>query len=147
LGWNVRGLEIENRGLADFALEERSPFYHRKIIEYAFALPEDIRSRDAGKYVVRKSMRGILPEPIRQRHDKAEFSTVLADTLIRDDARDWIVSGRMAARGWTDPEVVKRMYEEFADLYRDGSDSYIGYVWPLWMILTLEAWVAAIDRS
>jgi asparagine synthase (glutamine-hydrolysing) len=147
LGWNVRGSEIDSRGIAEHGLEERNPFYDRRIIEFAFSLPEDQRSRNAGKHVIREAMRGILPTPIRERHNKAEFSEVVADTMIGSDMSRWLRCDRLSARGWVDGVEVQRRYGEFRRLYSEGSNAYIQYVWELWMVFVVEAWVEALGES
>jgi asparagine synthase (glutamine-hydrolysing) len=52
-------------------IEVRYPFLYRPLVELALRLPPEERTRPfARKWVLRKAMRGILPERIRQRSSK-----------------------------------------------------------------------------
>lgn len=147
LGWNVRGNEINDREIASYCLEERSPFHDRRMVEFAFALPEDQRSRDSGKHIIRESMQGILPESIRLRNDKAEFSGILAETLMGTEVSKCLTCVNLEARGWVDSVNVKKSYEDFCRLYKKGAIAYIDHIWPLWMALVLEVWISVMSKS
>src|SRR5262249_40922043 len=58
-----------------FGIEIRHPFLDRRLIEMAQVLPGEQRRMGAeSKKLLRRAMAGILPEIIRNRTDKAEFS-------------------------------------------------------------------------
>ena len=81
-GSMVHGREIEDRSNARLGLEERHPLYDRRLVEFALALPEDRRQRQTlGKVVLRNAMRGLLPESIRTRTSKANFSHVFSGSI------------------------------------------------------------------
>jgi hypothetical protein len=145
LGWNVRSKEVENRGLAIFNLEERDPFHDRQVVEFAFAIPEHQRSRNEGKFLLRQSLRGILPESIRQRNDKAEFSNVLANTLITQEVRSWLSCPRLVAGGYVNGTEVQRRYEEFSKMYSQGSIAF-QHIWILWMAFIVEVWLSVLEK-
>jgi asparagine synthase (glutamine-hydrolysing) len=68
-------LRYADRSAMAFSVESRVPFLTHDFAEFLMALPSDyLISRDGvRKYVFREAMRGILPEPIRQRQDKIGF--------------------------------------------------------------------------
>jgi asparagine synthase (glutamine-hydrolysing) len=78
-GWNANvAREMIERFNAYFGMEIRSPFFDRRLIEFSIAVPEEQRWRgEWSKMMLRKSMEGILPDSIRLRGDKAEFSCVI----------------------------------------------------------------------
>jgi len=133
---------LDNRSVSRFQLEERSPFYDRRLIEFAFGLPEHLRSREMGKYVVREAMRGVLPESIRARKDKAEFSRAMAEFLLQPRVREILECPQLVARDWVDSTAVLRQYNNFCELYCNNSDRYIYYVWDLWAVFSLEIWIS-----
>ena len=50
------------------SIESRVPFLDHKLVEFATRLPVDMKLRGATtKYVLRKAMTGVLPEPILTR--------------------------------------------------------------------------------
>lgn len=146
-GFNIRGLEIESRAAALFGIEERSPFYDRRLIEFAFSIPEERRSAGGGKWVVREAMKGQLPEQIRQRQDKAEFSAVLARTLMMPEMRRALHCPRLTDHGWIDPAKIHRAFTHMESEYRGGDPRYGRHAWPLWMALCLEQACNAITDT
>src|SRR5262249_38777423 len=74
-GYQVHSDEIEDRAASRDGMEQRNPLYDRRIIEFALGLPEEQRRRGGtAKYVLRRAVAGVLPDAIRLRRDKAEFS-------------------------------------------------------------------------
>ncbi|HTW88255.1 MAG TPA: asparagine synthase-related protein, partial [Candidatus Binataceae bacterium] len=73
--------ESEDRTAAWCGFEARSPFFDRRLIEFCCALPEDQRRTVVTKVVLRNAMRGLLPETVRTRLTKAEFSAPFFNAL------------------------------------------------------------------
>jgi hypothetical protein len=115
------------------------------MIEFAFALPEDQRSRNAGKHIVRESLKGILPDEIRLRRDKASFSSVVAEPLVRADVLPVASFENLSRCGYVDPTDAGGKFERFRQLFLGGTDEYIGYDWPLWMAIVAESWLGAMS--
>ena len=70
-------LKYEERNAMRFSVEARTPFADdRKLIEHAFAIPAVYKIHDGySKFLLRRAMKGILPEEIRLRTDKLGFPT------------------------------------------------------------------------
>ncbi len=139
LGISIHLAELNERECAFAGLEGRHPFYDRRIIEFAFAIPEDQRCRPREtKYVMRQAGRGVLPESVRQRRDKAEFSSMLLHGLREVTAalggEAAFSSFNVVQRGWVDPQRLREVYQErMADPEANQ--------WPLWSVLELEMWL------
>jgi asparagine synthase (glutamine-hydrolysing) len=78
-GWNATvALELMDLFTSRFSLEFRYPFFDRRLIEFLLAIPAEQQWRqDQTKFILRTAMKGILPESVRQRRGKAEFSPVM----------------------------------------------------------------------
>jgi asparagine synthase (glutamine-hydrolysing) len=146
LGWNVRGKEISNRETAAFHSDEREPFYDRRLIEFAFALPETQRSPAGGKLILRESLRGVLPEPIRARQDKAEFSSVLADTLALPEAQHWLRCERLLDYGWIDADRHLESVSLLKSHNLSNLEELQTHLWPIWMAVSVEIFACAIEE-
>ena len=139
LGISIHFAELNERECALAGIEGRHPFYDRRVIEFAFAIPEDQRCRPrATKYIFRQPGSGLLPESVRQRRDKAEFSSLLLHGL-RDvtealGGEGAFGSFNVVQRGWVDPEQFRLVYRE-----RMGNAA-VANLWPLWSVLELEMW-------
>ena len=141
-GWWAHMFEIEDREASWFSLEERHPFADRRLVEFAVSLPEDQRWRgQQTKYLLRQAMRGILPETVRQRTTKAEFSTVFLQTLRSLGGSRFFDSSQVAARGWVDADKIQRAYATMESGATNNPDSAPSGLWSLWMVVGIELWL------
>lgn len=66
-------------------LESRVPFWDQRVVELCLRFPSSAKlSGGHTRALIRSAMKGILPETIRQRSDKLEFSTHFVRGLRRD---------------------------------------------------------------
>ena len=57
----------------------RHPFFDRRVVELCLSFPaEQKRRRGIGRWVLRDALRGVVPESVRLRRDKAEFDGAFA---------------------------------------------------------------------
>lgn len=62
---------MNDRASAAYGLENRSPFLDHRIVEFAFRLPPELKIREfQTKYILRKALRGVVPDMILDRKDK-----------------------------------------------------------------------------
>jgi asparagine synthase (glutamine-hydrolysing) len=81
-------LHWEDRDSMAHSVEARVPFLDYRLVEFALGLPEEFKLRQGvTKLVLRESMRGTLPERIRQRMDKLGFVTP-EEIWLRQQAPD-----------------------------------------------------------
>ncbi|MGA0600148.1 asparagine synthase (glutamine-hydrolyzing) [Caulobacter sp. KR2-114] len=68
-------LRYADRNAMAFSVENRAPFLSRPLVEMIFALPAEALISPDGrtKAVLRDALDGVLPAPIRDRHDKIGF--------------------------------------------------------------------------
>ncbi|MBN2197026.1 MAG: hypothetical protein JW751_29750 [Polyangiaceae bacterium] len=79
-----RAVTAHNRSSRGLGLVTLHPFLDRRVAELAALLPRHLRERDGTtRWVLREAMRGILPEPIRQRRSKA-MATGFHEAWSRD---------------------------------------------------------------
>lgn len=145
-GFCPHGYEYDERAAARFGIEERHPFLDRRMIELALSMPEDQRIRmGMDRYVQRHALRGLLPDRVRLRQDKADFSHVYVEALKRcfgrtQDFRDFSI----VKKGWIDPARAKDMLESTLGAYSANAPDYHRHMWPLWMFYSVETWLAAL---
>jgi asparagine synthase (glutamine-hydrolysing) len=127
------------RSAAGPGIEVRHPFLDRRLFELVLAIPgEQVFRLDTCKSLLRRSMAGILPETIRLREGKTEF-TPLLDFGLRERARDEIHEllrePRSADLGILDGGALRAAYAGFLD---GGSHDLRR---ALWYAITLEIWL------
>jgi asparagine synthase (glutamine-hydrolysing) len=133
--------EVLDRFGASFSMELRYPFHDRRLVEFSLAIPEDQRWRDdQTKFVLREAVHDLLPDTIRRRMTKAEFSYMFTSTLEREGTGTLFGSLRLAQEGYVDGACARRMYER--SKIGPGPD-----LSAVWMILATERWYRAMFES
>jgi len=136
--WMTHALEIQDRGGARYGIEYRHPFYYRPVIEYSFAIPEDQRYRgDATKFILREAMRGTLPESVRTRTTKAEFSGAFTRIFNEVGGESLLDGLKIAQVGWVDEPRLKAMARDRLANFRRAN------LWPIWAAVSVELWYRA----
>lgn len=146
--WSSLGRESVERYGFWFGIEYRHPFLDRRVIEFAMALPEEQRwQRDQTKFVLRQAMRGLLPEAVRQRLTKADFSHLHPKAMHLQGGERLFDSLTIVLLGWVDRERVRQMYRHMAARFARGGEDYTTYMWPLWMIFGIDLWFKTVFVS
>ncbi|MCW5907062.1 MAG: asparagine synthase (glutamine-hydrolyzing) [Chitinophagales bacterium] len=70
-------LHFEDRNSMAFSLESRVPFLDHRLVEFAFTLTREdrISNKAETKYILRESLKNVLPEKVYARQDKKGFVT------------------------------------------------------------------------
>lgn len=134
-GWMAHVMEREDRRSALVGIEEWHPYYDLRLIEFCFAIPEDQRARlNCIKYVLRNAMKGILPESIRTRLTKGEFSETFVRLFDRVGGANFFDHLTIAEKGWVDAGIARKVAKE---LLGDFANSNL---WPLMNAFAIEVW-------
>jgi len=140
-GFQTHAIEMEERSASNFGIEVRHPFHDRRIIEFAMAIPEGQRSRGVcDKFILRRAMRNYLPETVRRRQTKAEFSQVFKKALQAQGGESIFDSLSIAAAGWVDATKIKRMYKQFKQLNIPEDRAINTDLWSFWHVFGIELW-------
>jgi asparagine synthase (glutamine-hydrolysing) len=119
------------------SIESRVPFLDHKLVEFTARLPERLRLRGwTTKYVLRRSMQGILPREIIKRR-KMGFPVPLARWFrgpFRPVIEDYVLGPRATSRGLFDTGVVRRLVAEHQSGERNHADR-------LWSLVNFEMWM------
>jgi hypothetical protein len=148
--WGFQGFadELAERTAASFGLELRHPLNDRRLAEFGLALPEGLRwRRDQTKFVLREGMRGLLPEKVRQRLDKGEYSSVFVQALLAQGGESEFNSLDIHNRGWLNTTNICTLFADILRLYREKSEAYVAHVWPVWNAIGLNFWLSAGKRA
>ncbi len=83
-------LRYEDRNSMAFGIESRVPFLTPELVSFIFSLPEAylISTDGTSKYIFRRAMRGLVPDPILDRRDKIGFAT--PEQAWLDTLRPWV---------------------------------------------------------
>jgi asparagine synthase (glutamine-hydrolysing) len=85
-------LRFEDRNSMAFSIESRVPFMDYRLVEFNLGLPEKMVYRDGLKKVVlRRALKGIMPDAIVNRTDKMGFVTP-EEVWLREEGTEWFRS-------------------------------------------------------
>ena len=130
-------LRPEDRNTMGHSIESRSPFLDYRLVELCFSLPNRFKIRDGlGKWILRKSMKGILPENVRTRMDKAGFIAPADQwfrTINKKQIFNLINSEPFKSRNLFKITRTNEMFKEHLSNKRN-------HQMVLWQIINLELW-------
>lgn len=118
------------------SIESRVPFLDHKLVEFTCSLPERLKLRGrTTKYILRESMKDILPEPILSR-SKMGFPVPIASWFR--GAYSWVIeeyvlSERALSRGIFNPEFVRQLVRR----HQVGGENHEER---LWALVNFEIW-------
>ena len=133
--------ELMGRLSEKIGIERRYPYFDRKVVEFAFALPEEQRwQKNTPKILIRRAMTEYLPKKVYNRLTKADFSHVFAETFLALGGKSLFNSLAIASIGWVHEEKVIKMYNDFEALYFNKDPDFTQYMWYLWGVFGIEFW-------
>jgi len=138
IGTNLANDLLVKMDIASMAnsLETRSPFLDYKLMEFAAKLPAEYKlKRLAKKYILKKAIKGLVPEENIHR-SKMGFGVPVGKwfrTELKAFINEILLSQCALKRGYFKPEVVKRTIQDHAEGRKDCT-------FQLWSLLMLELW-------
>ncbi len=115
------------------SLEAREPLLDYRLIEFAATLPEAMRVRGGqGKWLMKRAMRGTLPDDILYR-PKMGFVSPIAHWFrgpLADQARAIATGSALARSGWFNTARLS----EIAEAHIAGRSDNARLLWQLWML-------------
>lgn len=130
-------LRYGDRNSMAHSREVRLPFCDHRLAEFAFSLnPEHLMGKAETKRLLRGSMRGVLPEPIRTRWNKQGF---------RPPQESWVSGGlkSLVSELFRSTEFAQRGYWEvnwWQSLLKRFEQGESHLAWTLWKPLIAEIW-------
>jgi asparagine synthase (glutamine-hydrolysing) len=141
-------LRAQDRNAAAHGVEPVLPFLDHRLSELMFRVPGDHKIRDGvTKRLLRKAMRGMLPEETRGRVKKTGWNAPAHLWFAgegRDRLLDIVRSQRFRERGVYDVSVVERIVDEHDEIVRSGRPVE-NHMMFLWQLVNVDAWLRLID--
>jgi asparagine synthase (glutamine-hydrolysing) len=143
-GWTYRILETAERAAAEYGIEERHPFFDRRVMEFALAIPDTQRWQGVRtKYVLRQAMQQRLPVSVYDRLDKGDFSPVVPRAVEAIGGAGLFDALRIADLGWVNQSTISEMYRTGRKFYQADDERYCPLMFRLWMVAGVELWYRA----
>lgn len=127
-------LHYEDRNSMAFSVESRVPFLDHRLVEFAFSLNNgDKINGVTTKYILRESLKNILPDAVYARKDKKGFVTPGENKWLRGPLAH-LLDTSFANNNLLRKEKVKQLVEG----YKRGDNTYAQLVW---RIASLNYWI------
>jgi asparagine synthase (glutamine-hydrolysing) len=135
----------------DFAFNLRThfPFFDHELMEFAHQIPAELKTvNGVTKNILRKAMKGILPEQTRTRIKKtgwnAPFHVWMFQKQNKENLYDLIHSRPFAERGIYNPKVVHHLLKEHEEIVTTNKVSE-NHMMFFWQLVNLELWFQSLD--
>jgi len=130
-------LHWEDRDSMAHSIEARVPFLDYRLVEFVLGLPEELKiASGMTKRVLRESMRGVLPERVRERVDKLGFVTP-EEVWVREQGPDLF---RRALRDAVEASAGI-IGNAGVDLLEQTIDGRQPFNFVLWRMISFGAWM------
>lgn len=131
-------LKWEDRNSMWFSLEARIPFLDYRLVERTLSMDSSYKiKKGMTKYLLRDSMKNILPEKIRNRKDKIGFNTPEDDwfraPVFIEFINDILNSKSFSERGYINIQKAKELYSKHLNKKNNISRD-------IWKWINLELW-------
>jgi asparagine synthase (glutamine-hydrolysing) len=143
-------LRVEDRNSMSFSLESRLPFLDHRIAEFVMALPTPWLMKDSkNKWLLRESMKAVLPESVVNRRDKFGFPTpdiVWQTGKLRGEIMDLVGSTSFRERGVFDVEETRRELESIPHNITGNPKQYHKSIRRIFRVVSTELWLSELSR-
>ena len=133
--------KVDRASMAN-SLEARVPLLDHRVIEFAVALPAELKVRNGvGKWLLRETIRDLVPESVLTK-PKSGFAVPLA-SWFRNELRhrvDALVAQDRAIHEWVDRKALARVAGE----HSIGRRNHSGV---LWRFMALDMWLRSLERG
>ncbi len=142
-GSHSAGLFDQARRRSEMAgVESRNPFRDLDLMELVLRLPPELAFDPRfSRPLLRASMAGILPDPVRLRPEKHFFDSVVRESLVGDDApavRRLLCDPSAEVRAYVRPDSLGELLEGAPP---SGHPDSNGWMAQIWRLLTIECWL------
>ena len=118
------------------SLEARSPFLDNEFVELVASFPADLKVRRmTSKYILKRKLKGFLPEEIISRK-KMGFGIPVGRWFrkeLKQFVNEILLDNASLSRGYFDPQAVMKMVE-------DHTSGRIDHTSRIWLLIILEMW-------
>lgn len=133
-----------------FSLDHIVPFFDRRLAEFMFAVPGEMKIKNGvSKVLLREATRGLLPEATRTRVKKTGWNAPAHRWFAGKGAEqllDLVRSRSFRERGIFDLAEVERLIREHDAIVR-SEEMRENHMMFLWQLLNVELWLQQIDRA
>lgn len=132
-------LEMEDKLNAIFSIEPRYPFYDKRLIEFCYAIPTEMKFKSGwNRYILRKSMENILPPEVQWRVKKTDLKPFFYRNFLlfgQEKMERFLFKNNEIIGDYVDLAEIEEIYNKY-NLGISSSDLI-----NLWLVTILFQWL------
>ena len=109
--------ETNNKICSAFSVDDAHPFFDRRLVEFCLGVPSEQKlTQGYARMIMRRGMAGILPEKVRWRTSKGDYSHTFSYGLLTHDRKileQAIVRDSHLIDRYVDTGKLRRIYDRF----------------------------------
>ena len=145
-GAAVHARELFERSAARVGIEQRYPFFDRRIVEFGLAVPPDQRWRNGrGKDLLRRAMAPYVPAEVTRRTSSPHSTHLLVDGIGTEGGPALLANTATARLGWVVENELSALFDRMTALFQAGDDQFAPLAVSLWYVTAVELWARAVD--
>jgi len=132
-------LGIIDRSVAAFDIDIRYPFYDKRLIEFCYALPTEMKLKSGwSRYILRIAMENVLPTEIQWRSHKTDLSpSYKRNLLLFENALEEINDDSNLIEDYVDLDKLHDIFKKYK--FRDEDP------FGIWLVILLYLWLKYTD--
>jgi len=135
---------IMDRSIAGFKIEQRYPFFDKRMVEFCYSLPTEMKLKFGwNRYIMRLAMENILPEEVQWRPGKANLNVSFKRNLMlfeKDTILEFVNDNYGKIEEYVNKNNLKKILEENLK----GKENNL---FNLWLIILLNSWIKKMKKS
>lgn len=147
-GLQAFGLEVLNKASSAFPVEQRYPFWDKRLVEFCLSLPPEQKLYQGwSRMVMRRAMNGILPPAIQWRTTKTDFLPNARYGLLafeQERLQTCIVQDARRLKAYLNLNALTETYNKFMTLRNQAT---FQDVFPIWQAVSLSLWLRSIEQN
>lgn len=137
------GRETLHQQYSGAGVEIRYPFWDADLVQFCVSLPGSEKWRNGlGRSILRRAMKGLLPQEIAMRKNKYNFKSYLARSMRNGGGEDVIAHAVYDQSELLAPYFDTKKLQKTFEAFRGGDDLHEGVaLFALWRAVILGAWL------
>ncbi len=115
-GLQVYALEVLDKAAAAFSIEQRYPFWDKRLVEFCLAIPAEQKlNKGWSRMIMRRAMNNILPVEVQWRTSKADFTPNLSHNLLvreKKSLEDLLFRDLRGMEEYIDTQALQKLYQQ-----------------------------------
>ena len=139
-------LRAQDRQGMSFGIQHIMPFFDYRVVEFMFRIKGTYKiKKGVNKYLLRKSMRGIVPDVTRRRVKKTGWNAPahlwFSGKSSIENLMDIVHSRTFIERGIYNVNEVKNLIIEHKKIVESRNNTLDNHMMVIWQLVNLEAWL------